>query len=233
MIDIHTHILPLVDDGSDSVEATLSMLKVAVEQGITDVVCTPHFRHAHTCTPEEIRDVFAKTKELVEKENLPIKLYLGQEIYLRNDDTRGVRERLANGSVLTMNDTKYVLVEFDFNKECDIADAVYELVAVGYQPIVAHVERYRYLVLDDVMDIKASGGLIQINADSIVGKSKRVFAKRIKELFKNDLVDFVASDVHSDRENCFLESKAFIIKKFGAEVAEAVFKTNAEKILKG
>ena len=134
---------------------------------------------------------------------------------------------------MTFADSKYVLIEFSVSEQEDVSEAVYEIARMGYSPIIAHVERYPYLTVSDIFEIKDLGGLIQVNADSIVGKYKRLFKKRIKELFKNDLVDFVASDVHFGRNNCMQKAREYVGKKYGEEIMNKVFIENAKKILKG
>ena len=229
MIDIHSHVLPMVDDGSSCKENSLEMLRECVSQGITDIFLTPHHRKPYLHRTSNIEKVFNSFKEEVEQEKLPINLYLGQEIRVQDN----LKELLSEQKVLTMNNTKYVLLEFDFNVEQEISEVVYELSRNGYKPIVAHVERYSYVDLDTVFEIKNSGGLIQVNAASLFGLFGLGKAKFVDKLFKNCLVDFVASDIHH-RRKAFME-KAYnkVKKKFGEKAAEIVFKLNAQKIIKG
>ena len=122
---------------------------------------------------------------------------------------------------------------FDFDYECDIVNVAYELALQGYKPIVAHLERYGYVDQRTAYEIRQVGGYIQINADSIV-KPKSFRKKRfIKWLFKENLVDFVASDAHYNRK--YLMKKAYkkVNRRFGKDTAQAVFCTNAKEILQG
>ena len=141
MTDIHTHALPFVDDGSASLEESLKMLGNLYAQGVTDVVVTPHYRSKYVATPDELKDAFKEFKIRVFEAGIPVNLYLGQEIYIG----RGFKKFFAENKVLTLNGTKYILAEFDFNIETDVAEVVYELKAMGYIPIVAHFERYSYV----------------------------------------------------------------------------------------
>ena len=228
MIDIHTHILPFVDDGSFDKNLSLDMLQECVNQGVTDVFLTPHYRKLYKLPTNVLRSEFEKFNSVVTSYNIPINLYLGQEIYI--DDN--YKQAFASKKILTMNDSKFVLIEFGFDSEEDMADVVYEIKMFGYTPIVAHYERYSNSDIETAFEIKALGGFIQINADSLVGKSKRRYLKLIKRLFNENLVDFVASDVHHDRENHLLLAKQFVQKKFGEETANRVFTLNAKKLLK-
>ncbi len=229
MIDIHSHVLPAVDDGSSGLEQSLQMLKESVSQGVTDIVLTPHYRHPYELERQNIERAFEQFKQCVQRENIPVNLYLGQEIYVE----RGVKSLLKDQKVLTLNGSKYVLLEFDYVREREIAEIVYELKLQGYVPVVAHIERYAYADIATAMDIKECGGLIQVNAQSIVDRSVRVKNKFIKKLIKNGLVDFVASDLHFNRENYMEKAYAIVAKKYGEQTAEALFNNNAKEIIKG
>ena len=130
-----------------------------------------------------------------------------------------------------MNGTDFILAEFNFFKPVDIVDAVFELSHRGYKVIVAHFERYPYADLDDAIDIKANGGLIQVNAASIIGKNGFKSKAMVKKLFERGLVDFVASDIHANRKNNLLKAYGIIKKKYGEEVAKEVFENNAKVLI--
>lgn len=230
MIDIHTHIIPKIDDGSPDMDASLKLVREMIEQGVTDVICTPHYRKPYNETPETTVECFNNLKEAVQAENLPIRLYLGQEIYCRPGE---YKELIVGGKVLPLNGSKFILLEFDFEVYADIAEIVYEVKALGYMPIVAHIERYSYMTDEDVYEIKKVGGLIQVNASSVIGNVGRHIKKTVKKLYKNGFVDFVSSDVHVGRNNDMLKAYEYVRKKFGEDAAEVTFNQNAKRILKG
>lgn len=199
MIDIHTHIIPNVDDGSHSLEESLAMIKHEIDIGVDTIIATPHHIYKrYEKSVEEITKRFNELKEAVEKENLPIKLYLGQEIcYSHREDQLAM---LKSGELLTLNKTNRVLLEFSFTREPeDLLDIIYNYSISGYQIIVAHVERYEWMTLDKVVALRNEGALIQINSDAIVGKTTWKEKRFVKKLLKKGLVDFVASDTHSFR----------------------------------
>lgn len=229
MIDIHSHILPTIDDGSSGLEQSLQMIKESVEQGVTDIFLTPHYRNSYKLEREEVENVFEQFKKVVQQQNISVNLYLGQEVYVE----KGIKDLLKENKVLTLNKSKYVLIEFDYIREREIAEVVYELKLLGYIPIVAHLERYAYADIDTAMDIKDSGGLIQINAASIANHDMKAKAKFVKKLIKNGLVDFVASDLHFNRENFMAKAYKIIAKKNGDQVAQDLFINNAKAIIKG
>jgi len=199
MFDIHTHIIPYVDDGSSSLEESINMIKHEIDIGVTDIICTPHhIFHRYEATVEVIKERFEFLKEEVEKLNLPIKLYLGQEIcYTHRED---IISMLKNGTLLTLNNTNRVLLEFSFTREPeDILDIIYNFNINGYEVIIAHVERYEWMTLDKVVALRNEGALIQINSNSVLGLTSWAEKRFVKKLLKHNLVDFVASDTHSFR----------------------------------
>lgn len=229
MIDIHSHILPFVDDGSDLLDKSLQMLKECDEIGVTDVILTPHCRGEYNLKVEELKNAYNEFCVQVKNANIKANVYLGQEIFVQKD----LKNKLKNGELLTLNQSKFVLVEMDYSNETDATEVVYELVKAGYSPIVAHVERFPYITDEDVKEIKALGGYVQVNASAIFCRDFRIDRKRIKSLFKQGLVDFVASDIHSNRENYMAKAYKYVKKKYGEDTANAVFYNNAKMIIDG
>ena len=227
MIDIHSHILPYVDDGSKGKESSIKMLKDLCDIGVTDLFLTPHYRGKYNLEKNQILEIFNQFKE--DAKDIPINLYVGREINIDNESI----EKFFKGELLSLNGTKYVLIEFHYHNYFDIVEAVYMLVNKGYIPIVAHPERYEYLELEDIEEIKSIGGLIQINASSLIRKFDKGRYKIAKRLIKEDLVDFVASDHHDFRALYRADAKKVVEKKFGKDVAEDLFYNNPMKIIKG
>ena len=199
MIDIHTHVIPYLDDGSPNLETSLEMIKHEIAIGVKEIYCTPHhIYHRYEKSVEEIKKNFQMLKDAVEKENLPIKLYLGQEIcYTHRENTL---EMLSKGELLTLNNTNRILLEFSFTREPeDILDIIYNFNIKGYEVIIAHVERYEWMTLDKVKALRNEDAKIQINSNSILGLTGGKEKRFVKKLLKLDLVDYVASDTHSFR----------------------------------
>ena len=199
MVDIHTHVIPYVDDGSPNLETSIEMIKHEISIGVDSIICTPHhIYHRYEKSVEEIKNNFLLLKEAVEKENLPIKLYLGQEIcYSHRED---IIKMLQEGKLLTLNNTNRVLLEFSFTREPeDLLDIIYNFSIHGYEVIIAHVERYEWMTLDKVIALKGEGALIQINSNSYLGLTTWKEKRFTKLLLKKGLVNYVASDTHSFR----------------------------------
>jgi protein-tyrosine phosphatase len=225
MVDVHTHILPFVDDGSPDEESSFAMIREEIAQGVTDLFFTPHYYPArgYWRTAAENRVVF---EDFAGKAaGLGATLHLGNEIYYTIDSIRDLRQ----GSVLPLGDSKYVLLEFSMAKEEeDIAEAIHNVRAIGFLPIIAHPERYPYLDCEgDVGIIRRMGGAIQINASSIVGKYGAGVQKNCFRMLKAGAVDFVASDLHTFRRNDMKEAYGIVAKRIGADIADAVFGNRA------
>lgn len=199
MFDIHTHIIPFIDDGSSSLDDSLKMITDAIEQGVTSLILTPHFDvNGYRCELDtDYYQAFINFKEEVEKRNLPINLYLGNEIYY----SKGVYKLLRNKKIYPLGNSSKVLLEFDFESfDYNIEDIIYEFSIEGYQIVIAHVERYSYSSYKLIKKWKEAGALIQVNASSFYGDRK--VKKLANKLLKNKIIDYIASDVHSFRKNC-------------------------------
>jgi protein-tyrosine phosphatase len=229
MFDIHTHILFDVDDGSDSLNTSIKMIEKEVSDGVTDIILTPHFNtRSKTFSKEKILNNFDRLINEIKVRNIKVNLYLGYEIYFKEGMTKDVKD-------YTINDGKYVLVEFSTVNTTDIEELVYDLISNGYKPIIAHVERYHsYLSIDDYINIKGTGAFLQVNAATIIGKHGFKLKRIANKLIKLDLIDFIASDMHNlqDRTSYLKESFNYIIKKYGKEKADILFKENQQQIVR-
>ncbi len=223
MIDIHTHILPYVDDGSPDLKTSIELIEYEISQGVTDIFVTPHyyrFREFISSYQENVK-IFEELLEEVRKLGLSIHLYLGNEIYYDEN----TMSRLDTKEIVPLANTKNVLVEFSmFRDRGDIPDAINNLTAKGYVPIIAHPERYLYITdMDDYRKMRKMGAKLQINASSLLGDYGNKIKKFVLTLIKNDLVDFVASDIHDFRIKGLSEAYQVVAKKFSEEVAERLF----------
>ena len=199
MFDIHTHIIPNIDDGSSSLEDSILMIEDSIKQGIKNIILTPHFDiYGMKCDVDtNYKNEFIKFKEEVAKRNLDVNLYLGNEIYY----TKGIYKLLREGKIYSLGDTNKVLIELDFvNKIDNFEEMLYEFKVENYQVVIAHAERYNYSNFKLVREWKKLGALIQVNASSFYAYKK--IKKLAQKLLKANLIDYIASDVHSFRKNC-------------------------------
>lgn len=227
MFDMHTHILPFIDDGSPDVESSLKMIKEAIAQGITDIVLTPHkLRTKFTdYTKHSLEQQFQDFQKIVANEKLDVALYLGQEISYHNN----MIKYFKNDEFLSLNNSNYILFELPFfDASLDYDELIYMFSVRKFKVVFAHVERYNYLSLKLIKQLKELGALIQINSNSVTGKTDKVYQKNAFTYLKHGLVDFVASDVHLFRVNDLKESKTIIEKKFGFEYANQIFHLNGK-----
>lgn len=205
MIEMHCHILPMVDDGAKDFDVSLELIRKEIEEDNKIIVLTPH-QNKNYLDKELLENRFIELKE--KAKDLDCMLYLGSELYYYE---RFI-EDLDNGKIQTMNNSKYVLIEFSTTLETAIADILYDMTIKGYKPIIAHIERYDYLTFDDYKEI-AKYALIQINADAFKNKANK---KNLKFLLKNKLVTFIASDCHDlNTRSCdYSVAKKVIMKKY-------------------
>lgn len=214
MIDMHNHVLFGVDDGCKTLDESLQMIEQAISVGVTDLIMTPHYAplRGYVATNEIIENHFQQVVQAAKEHDLSIRLYLGREI----DEVKHIEELLDNDKIKPMNHTKYVLVDFGMNKT-DIDEYVYEMIINGYQPIIAHPERYNYI--SDSADFhkwKKTGALLQINASSLFHPKNKQVKKHAGYLLKHGLVDMVGSDCHRNPQNYndFAKAVQLVQKKY-------------------
>jgi protein-tyrosine phosphatase len=222
MIDIHTHILPQVDDGSPNLETSIFMIEEAVKSGVTDLFCTPHFYRLknYRSSFSHNQAVFNELQTVVQAKGYPIRLYLGSEIFYTIETIQDLRDK----TVIPLGQSKLVLLEFSTGDDHeDLGEAIHNVRSLGFIPVMAHMERYRYAGDKDWAIVKKMGALIQVNAASVLGIPNRSYQKKVLKMIKQGLVDFVASDIHQFRSNHLLEASLMIQKKFGFSMVEQLF----------
>lgn len=228
MIDVHTHILPNVDDGCDGVSRAIGLIEDERRAGVTAVVLTPH-RRPLTCElgDDEIRSAFDKFIALDDVKATGMGFYLGREIEVY----RGMIGDFENGRLISYNGGKYVLVELKYDGGKDVEELVYNITVAGYIPVMAHIERFNYARdIDMIRRIRRRGAIIQINAQSVVDKKFKAEHNFAVKLLKRKLCDAVASDLHFGRKN-YLRAAYEKVSKKDSEYAELIFEKNPKKIL--
>lgn len=231
-IDIHTHILPGIDDGAADEEIAFAMLKKAYEEGTKVLVATPHYRHGFKDSWEEKRRSAWETVCNMAAEISPdLQILLGAELFFES----GILKDLEDRRELTLNHTRSVLIEFSMDTSyLYIKNAVLNLQGMGYVPILAHVERYSALArMERVRELVDMGVKIQANSDSVTGKNGWGIKRYLKKLMHEDLIDLVATDAHDlDRRPPGMDSCArYLDRKMGAGYSQMVCGDNAGKLL--
>jgi protein-tyrosine phosphatase len=235
MIDIHCHILHGVDDGPDRIEESIIMLKEAAAQGITAICATPHVDSwADGRTEMLINDRMSQLRERIIKENIPVELILGSEIYF------GVGiDSIRSYSFCTLGGTgKYWLVEFSSEIFPSIMENfVITSISWGIIPIIAHVERYSLLHLRPkyLKSIVDAGALLQVDAGCFVGQYGKRLQKRSYQLVTNGFCHIVASDAHGmDKKPIYMKGAYKVVTDLkGPKTAARLFRDNPLAILQG
>lgn len=233
MIDIHSHLIPNVDDGAKSAEETIDLMKEAEKAGITDIILTPHYIvNSYEQNAETLILLKDKLQQILNNEHININLYIGMEVYI----TDNLVDILKQNKILTLAGSKYLLMELPLNTSVQYLDMViFKLIENNIIPIIAHPERYR-LVQENpnkVQELIDSGCLIQSNIGSILGIYGKQAKKTIKYLLKNNLIHFLATDTHKKNTLYPLLGKAIkkVEKIAGKEKVTELTNVNAQKIL--
>jgi len=228
MIDLHSHILPGVDDGSSSPKETADMLKLLVEQGVTTLAATPHF-YPHNDTPEAFLERRAKAAEKMPSVEGAPELLLGAEVAYFSGI--GCSEEIVS---LKIGDTKLLLIEMPFTPWSgrmidDICDIPQQL---HLTPVLAHIDRYlgKQQLPMYLPQLTGCGIHLQCNADSLLSWKTR---RKILKLLRNGNIQFLGSDCHNleNRPPRLDEAIAVIDKHLGTDYI-AEFSDYAERLLK-
>lgn len=232
-IDMHSHLLPGVDDGARDLEMSMKMFKIAEENGIRQMILTPHNKPAHhNVSPKKVESLIMSLQKELSRKGSKIQLYAGNELYYRSD----ILEELEEKKACTMAGSAYVLVEFNPADDYDyIRNGIYLMIAGGYRPILAHAERYGSVCTKAgrVEDLIEMGCYIQVNAGSIMGQCG-LFAKQFtRGLLKQQLIHFVATDAHNpEKRGPYLgDCGKYISKKYGVSYAQKLLYENPMHII--
>ncbi len=231
MVDIHTHILPHVDDGARSSEMAVKMLEMEKAEGVTSVVFTPHYyvKRSPESFLEKRNAAFERIQDKI-PEGLDV--HLGAEVHFTGINVPDFDELCT----LAIGDTKYILLEFPFTGDWPnvLLDTLADFIAeTGYTPIVAHVERYvRVLKKPAIVSrLVEMGCLIQVNAESFYRKDSKKF---VAALLKHGLIHCVGTDAHdlSNRPPEHQKVKA-VVEKLGCLAEWEKIQKNMENVIRG
>ncbi len=237
MIDIHTHVLPGVDDGSQSMEDSLELLAIAAESGVDTLVVTPHCNipdEFDNYASPELLERFRQLDRERREAGIPIRLCRGMEIFA----TPELPELLQSGRVWTLNDTRYFLMEFAFQEDPDYCrDILRRCRELDYLPIIAHPERYDFIQDDPDIAYEwcTSGYGLQLNKGSILGRFGSEPREMAHLLLRHGLAACVASDAHSpiQRSTYMAELKEYLTDELGESYTRLLLDENPARILSG
>ncbi len=237
MIDIHSHILPGLDDGSDDWGQSFRMAENAARDGIRGIICTPHWSPAFPNNDRNrILENFAQFRERVQEEGIPISVFPGCELVI----DFGLPERIEAGEALTVNDERrFALIETPHEFIPPNVEHFFWMLQVkGITPILGHPERNRQILKDQsrLVSWVESGVLVQITAGSIIGHFGKPVRQLSAEMLRRNLVHFVASDSHScdgKRHPGLSQCRDLTAGIIGEEETEKIFCANPSCILRG
>ena len=237
MIDIHTHILPEIDDGAESLDEAYEMALMAVRSGVKALVATPHSNQRVNFLEDELKrqeKTFVELEQILLQEKVPLKLFRGMEIWSSVD----VVEKIKLGKLITLNQTSHVLIEFAFDEEPWWIEAIIrELQGAGLIPVLAHPERY-FCVQDEpflLQEWRENGAQTQMNKGSILGRFGSEIEKTAEVLLKNRLFTCIASDAHHAyiRTTDMKELHYYLQRHYSLEEQDQLLRKNPLSILRG
>ena len=204
MIDIHAHILPGVDDGSPDMEDSILMADLAVESGVDTIIATPHGNWSEGSSRDlqerehtaQVRQALKSLRTELKKRSIPLRVLSGMEIYA----TRDMTQLLSEGILLPMLEGPYILMEFDFQDTASLCTRrIGEVLDAGWNPIIAHPERYECIQRDvhTAREWIRMGCQLQANRGSILGSFGRKPRKAVWELLRAGMITYIGSDAHS------------------------------------
>ncbi len=232
-IDIHHHLIYGVDDGAKTFEGTQKMIQQAVENQVHAIITTPHVTPGQEPFDfDAYKAHLAETREYLKAEGIDLTLYTGSEVLY----TPNTAYQLSEGRVPTLAGTRYLLLEFSPDDTFKyLMDAGTTVAGMGYIPVYAHVERYECLKKTDQLEKlrDETGGLIQVNAHTVLRKHSFFRQRFIRHIFEDELVDFIATDSHDlpGRDNHMAEAFDQLTALYGIDLAHALTHGNAEKLL--
>lgn len=233
VIDIHMHVVPNYDDGATNLDESIAMLKMAEEQGVTDVFCTSH--NGYTLEDvESYKRHFALLKDRLFQENVNVNLHQGCEILTAGEYVDDVLYGVDVGAFPTLGGTKYVLIEFYTDTmPSEATQIIKRVIEKGYKPIIAHMERNYNLSETMVGLLIQMGALVQVNAFSFVSESRGVLKTRARTLLQKRYVHFIGSDAHrlNHRPPNVRSGVEYIIANADENYAQEILNGNAKNLL--
>ncbi|TIM04432.1 CpsB/CapC family capsule biosynthesis tyrosine phosphatase [Mesorhizobium sp.] len=233
MIDLHSHILPGLDDGSPSLAESLEMARLAVADGTTHMACTPHIVPGmYENGSANIARAVQELEQALSRAAIPLALYVGADVHIAPE----LPEQLALGNVPTLNRSRYFLLEPPHHVlPPRLEDFALRLINAGFVPILTHPERLTWIKAnyEIVEKLNAVGCLIQLTADSIVGAFGRTALYYSEKLIDEGRVDIIASDTHgaTRRRPGLSQAVAVAAKRCGEDEARCMVLKRPGEIL--
>jgi len=232
VIDVHSHILPSVDDGAKTLNDAIEMAKAAVAEGITTIIATPHHRNGtFENDKQSIIERVQALNEALQTHRIPLSVLPGQEVRIHGE----LLDYYRDGDILSLAETKYVLIELPNNHVPRYTEQLlFDIQLQGLVPIIAHPERNSELIEHPtkLYELVKKGALTQLTAASIAGKFGKNIKKFSLQMIEANLAHIIASDAHNTTTRAFHMREAYdvIQRQFGSQ-AVYVFQENAELLI--
>lgn len=233
IVDLHMHIVPEIDDGSQTIEESLNMLKLSVQQGVTDIFCTSHNGYSIDDGTRYI-DSFNHLKDAAQNAGIDIRLHKGCEILCAGDYMDDILYGLEIGAFSTLGNSQYVLTElYPDARPSEALLIIDSLKQKGYKPIIAHMERNYNITGVMVGTLIQSGAMMQVNTHSFVDENNEEIKMRARELLKNKYIHFIGSDAHriDHRPPNLSSGIKYIMENTDERYASDILCNNAECII--
>lgn len=205
-VDLHSHLIPGIDDGCKTVEDSIEILKSLKEAGINKVITTPHIaQEFYPNTPEIIKEGLADVRKALESSGIDIQLEAAAEYYMDEHFLQMLRN---DEPLLTFGDNLLLFETPFYNKPPFFDEVIFELVARGFIPVFAHPERYQYCNenREFLLKLKERNVRLQVNAGSLIGYYSGSIKKMAQWMMKNQLIDYLGSDIHNRKHlNAFIK----------------------------
>ncbi len=197
-VDIHSHLIPAIDDGVTSFENSLEVILQLQAAGYKKIITTPHIiSDTYKNTPEIILGGLKKLKEFLVNRQIEITIEAAAEYYL---DSWLISEANSGNPLLTFGD-KFFLFEMNYITEpYQLNDFIFSLSTKGYKPVLAHPERYQFMTVEKAEDLRQRGVLLQMNMLSLIGFYSKPVQSMANKLVDKGYVDFLGSDCHNLRQ---------------------------------
>ena len=232
MIDIHTHILPGLDDGSTNIKESIDILKELISQGVEEIIATPHIiSGVYDNNKKIIEDKIKELNSEIITHNLPIKIHKGAELYCEPNLIEKTKREELN-----LAGSKYILIESDMQRFPDnFEDILFQFQLARYIPILAHAERFTPFMNDFnyLLDIVNRGILVQINSGSLFGDYGDNVQKLAHKILQTGCAHFIASDVHglNKRPIMLKEAYQFLSENFNENLAKLLMDENPKRLI--
>lgn len=233
MIDLHSHILPGIDDGATDVSISLDMARAYVAQGVECVACTPHILPGlyHNSGPA-IRDAVRGLQHHLNQADIPLRLTTGADNHVASDFVAG----LQSGHLLTLGDTRYVLVEPPHHvAPAYLEDLFFSILVAGFVPILTHPERLKWIEgkYDVIQRLAERGTWMQITSGSLLGRFGKRAQYWAERMLSEGLVHIMSTDAHDNarRPPDLMKGRIAAEKLVGAQETEALVITRPKAIL--